>query len=219
MEKVIIVAGKASDATQDFCGGLGVSNRNVVTHGKEDDSASVVCVDWNRASALGARTFVLKAENRFRNIDEAVLIFDEEYFASRYGAITTQTIPQAADEMLLGYHYLCQEILSRYEKKSQAQAGQLVFLLKMRKERPNNLCAVYVAAFEQFAQVVATMYRDKPFVNVFMIKAESSNDLYNNETELAKWLCSYLDSGNYSKQSSQWIKAGAKIGGGWKLSF
>lgn len=218
MSKTMIIAGKDADNCSDFCEVAVSCSRSVVSHGKQEGS-SVLCVEWNKASALGARTFVLKAENKFVVIDEAVFFFDCDFFAKQFSTFSMQTIPQAADEMLLGYHYLCQEVLGRYEKKFDQNAKTLVFLLKTPREKLANFVSVYSSAFEQFATCIATAYKDRPFVNVLMVRLDSSNELYNNEAELSRWLCGYLDARSFPKQSVQWIKAGAKSGGLWNRSF
>ena len=89
MEKTVLIAGK------DFPDGREISSSAVLHRNKviiaanpaEKDiqpSDDCIAVLWNRGSALSARSLVISALNVNSSLDEAFLIFDEPYFASKY---------------------------------------------------------------------------------------------------------------------------------------
>ena len=220
----MLIAGKDMPESNEFAGSAGLTGRNIAANGTGEESA-ILCVEWNKPSALSAKTFIIKVENQFGKVDEAVLYFDATWFSRRFSDFAIDTYSRAADEMMVSYQYLCSELLNRFEKKYSGKASTLVFLLKSNTdERSINLSDVYAAAFERFAEGIAANWGDKPFVNIVLAKNESNNE-FQADSSLAKWLCSYIDTiaevkgGLSAKKSLQWVKAGAKSAGGptWKL--
>src|SRR5574344_2828400 len=149
MEKTRLVAGKDMPAGSKFAGGASFAGRSVMMTGvdvdvpaarAEDGGASaqqelpvagIAAAEWNRASALSARTLILQTENKYDRLDEVVLYFDEEYFASIAGKTEIGECAQTCDNLILGYQFLTLETLARFEKKNAGGAvpGKLVFVL------------------------------------------------------------------------------------------
>ncbi len=259
MEKTILVAGKDSPAGSVFAEGLTFSGRNVVVTGdevevneeniKDEDAqteriqraAGFSTVEWTRASAVSARTIVLQTENLFSSMDEAVLFFDEEYFASLAQKMDAGEIGRSCDEMITGYQYLTMEILSRFEKKNSGdeKPGKLIFLLKegpcvsdvVRSPSLRNgsasiaspLVASAAGAFTSFAENIVALYGDTSYANIILVRGDLTSDTASSDDQLAKWLSSYLDevdglkSKLSAKKSLNWIKPGAKAGGGFSF--
>lgn len=251
----MLIAGKDSPVGNEFAEGILLSQRNVVLTGngmemsaasentqsdEEPVNTKVNTIIWNKPSSLSARTLILQAENAFGSLDETVLYFDEDLYASLAQRMDPSECSRTADEMILGYEYLTLEVLTRYEKKklNGDKPGKLVFLIE---ECPNMMDAIRspvirsgtkniaspliasaAAAFTSFAENIAAAYGDAPFVNIILIRGERVGD-YVSDGPLAKWLASYLDSVDdlknklSSKKSIQWIKPGVKSAGGFSL--
>ena len=234
----------------DFIDGAEVKMRSVAVTAakgfKPAASPNVTAFEWLRTSPVRARTLVLDAETEFERIDEAVLYFDENYYASKFNSLSHQECSECADEMILGYQYLALEILSRFEKKysmsavmeEKKAAPKLVFLIKssasefdaskngaLRSSIPmasGPLVAAAAAAFKSFAENIAAIYGAREYVTVMLAQGDYNNETARLDRSLGEWICSYLDevdklkSKLSLKQSLNWIKAGAK-GPGFSL--
>ena len=254
----MLVAGKDMPSGGKFAEGLTFTNRNILITGTDieipessnasdgDDlekgsiKAGVKSVEWNKSSSLSARTLILQAENTYDRIDEAVLYFDEEYFASIAEKMDAAECSRTCDDLISGYMYLTLEILSRFEKKnSSGTPGKLVFLLKegpcmvdalrapVLRNGSNSIASPLVAAaagaFASFAENIAAVYGDTEYVNIVLVRGDNGMEVAKADDSLAKWMGSYLDSVDglkhklTAKKSISWIKPGAKSAGGFSL--
>lgn len=200
----------------------------------------VTSVEWNRGSSISARTLVLETENAYEKMDEAALYFDEEYFSSIAGKIDATECSRTCDDLISGYMYLALEVLSRFEKKnSSGVPGKLVFILKegpcmadmVRAPILRNgsssiaspLVAAAAGAFTYFAENIAAVYGDMPYVNIVLVRGDNGMEVAKTDDSLAKWLGSYLDSVDdlkhklTSKKSISWIKPGTKSASSFSL--
>lgn len=247
MEKTILIAGKDLPDGLEFADGALMTSRNVVaaTSGsseiKHATEGETVTVLWNKMSPVSARSLVLECENHFRRLDEAVLYFDEAYFAQKFDGMNCENCSVGNDEMVLGFQYLVQEILSRFEKRfaidyaldSNIKPAKLVFILKTSPSevdilKNNSLrntvacasgpfVAAASAAFLSLAENIAAMFGGRDFVNVVLVKADVSMELCKSDRAFSDWLCNYMSGIDElkhkmnAKQSLNWIKAGAKV--------
>ncbi len=259
MKKTILVAGKDMPECSAFCESLSKSGRKVAAGGKETEAdeakktiaerrtqmeaynesktveaKSGICTfEWNKSSPLSTRSFILQTENAFQSLDEAVLYFDEEYFASNAQKMDAEEVSRCCDEMLLSFQNLALEILNRFEKKYTENPFTLIFMLKecpcvsdaARLPSLRNgsvaiaspLVAAAASAFSSFAENIAAMYGDSVFTNILLVRGECKSDKSLTQGQEAQWLSSYLD-GLYAqktklsaKKSMQWISIGAKF--------
>lgn len=246
VDKTILVAGKYLPDGFDFIDGISLSGRNVVASVSEgvklknSSEENIATCLWNKMSPVSARAFVLECENNFRKIDEAILVFDESYFAEKFNEINYENSSRGVDEMILGFQYLVQELLSKFEKRFTQNYGiddfvkqaKLVFYLKTSSEEidvlknnsvrqtvslvANPIVAASRGAFESFAENIAALYGNRDFVNIVLVKGDSQNELCKNERNFSSWMCQYLDDVEKlktklsAKQSASWIKAGSK---------
>lgn len=259
MEKTMLVAGKDMPAGSKFAEGASFASRSVmmtgmdvdvpVAHTEEEGEPvqqelpvmGIATAEWNRASALSARTLILQTENKYDRLDEVVLYFDEEYFASIAGKTEIGECAQTCDNLILGYQFLALETFARFEKKNSVGAapGKLVFVLKegpcmvdaIRSPTLRNgatsiatpLIASAAAAFTSFAENCAAVYGDMPYVNIVLVRGDKSNEFARTDDALAKWLGTYLDAVDElknklaAKKSIQWVKPGAKNPNGFSL--
>lgn len=190
--------------------------------------------EWNKGSSLSARNIVLETENYFGALDEAVLYFDEEFFSSKTGVLDAEEIARSTDEYVLGYEYLTSELLSYYEKKYRGVPRTLVFLLREcptacdvlhspslkngKTAVASPTVAAAASAFTAFAENIAAVYGSEPYVQIILVRGDSTMEEARREETLAKWLCSYMETvkadEKYSaKKACQWVKPGARKAG------
>lgn len=243
MNKTILIAGK------DFPDGRDLAS-TAVLHGEhavitaapsdqkqvpEDGSVSVV---WNRASALSARSLAISSLNQNGHLDEAVLVFDEEYFAPRYGNPGPAESNRAFDELILGYQYLAAELLLRFNQRKLAgldtASGKIAFVYRSTPSEadavrnPNlrisgkvfskSLVAAAGAAFKAFAENFAASVAETDDVVPVLVDCGKSTGAAQSDSELMSWLCGYLDQIENmkkpltAKHKVTWIKPGSKPG-------
>lgn len=248
MEKTILIAGKEIPEGSDFASGAALNGRNVVITSSSPatataDSAEQIneengsyAVVWNRASPISARSLILACENKYDHLDEAVLIFDEPLYASKYGRLSAEDCAVQLDDMIAGYQYLAMEILARFEQKKMGtedtRPGKLVFLHKTNptmcdavhspsvrtqtESLSTPLVASSAAAFDAFAQNMAAVSAVREDAEIILVTCDKNNEAAQKDNTLASWLCKYLDTIDAlknkisAKQSVSWIKAGAK---------
>lgn len=254
MAKTALIAGKEMPAGSKFADGLSMAARNISISGpqiekqedEEEDSdkiqqiseaSGISIVEWNKTSPISSRTIILSTESIFGRMDEAILFFDEEWYASLEPRMNSQECIRGCDELILPYQSLCLEVLSRFEmKNSEDKPGSLVFLIK---ETPSNadtlrspavrngisaiaspVVASAAAAFMAFAENIAALYGNQPYVNIYLVRGNNSIDVSASDVEFGKWLGSYIDSVEDAgilmdaKKSINWIKAGTKVSTG-----
>lgn len=248
MEKTILIAGKDFPDGREFSAGAVLHGYECVITAsplaenlKSDDGSQIVL--WNRASALSSRSLVLAAMNKTGSLDEAVLIFDEKYYAPSYGNPGAAESNKAFDELILGYHYLTSELLLRFSQRKLSglgsKPGKIIFLYKSNPSEAQailnpsiknttsvlskSLVAAAGSAFRAFAENVATSMAETDDVTPVLIECDSLNETAKNDNVLMSWLCSYLEQIDSlkkeltPKQKVSWIKAGAKSPGGFTL--
>lgn len=241
MGKTILFAGKELPAGKDFASGASFKGRRVISTslnvGEEEPSDEesgpekagvLIQAAWKRSSALSSRSLAIKCENE-GGVDEAVLIFDEFYFATRYRAVTNNS--QILEELVESYQYLTQELLSRFQRATE-RIYKLTFLHKSNFslwdgvnsssvrssgiELTNPLIAAAGGAFKSYAENIAATLVDGSNVMPLLVSCEPNNDLSKRDSSLSVWLCEYLDALDNlkkplsSKQKVSWVKAGAK---------
>ena len=204
---------------------------------KNLEAKSGICtIEWNKSSPLSARSLVLQTLTIFNRMDEAVLYFDEEWFASKAEKMDSEEIARGCDEMIAGYQYLALEIISSFQKRDASEGpGTLVFLLKETPSRidvlhspalkdglsaiASPLVSAGKAAFASFAENLAAVCSDSIFVNIVLIRGDNSMEGFRRDDETGRWLCTYLNSMDASKsgKKAQWVKPGAKPSSGFKL--
>ena len=196
---------------------------------------SVIQVNWNRSSPLSCRSLALKCENE-GGLDEAVLVFDEFFFATKYRSSNNNA--QIIEELIASYQYLAQELFSRFERNSEKNA-KIVFLHKSNYtlldgvnsssirtsglELSNTLIAAASAAFKSYAENFAASVAENTKIIPLLVSCEPQNDLSKRDSSLAVWLCEYMDAIDNlkkplsPKQKVSWVKAGAKNPSGFGI--
>ena len=244
MGKMILFAGKEIPAGNDIASGATFQGRRVIATSlnvsdeaepKQEGSANVIQVAWNRGSPLSCRSLALKCENE-GGVDEAALFFDEFYFATRFRTVTNNA--QILEELIGSYQYLTQELLSRFQRhternfkiafvhKSNFSLSDGINSASLRAsgvELSNPLIASASGAFKAFAENIAASLAEGGNVIPLLVSCEPSNDLSKRDSALSMWLCEYMDAIDSlkkplsPKQKASWIKAGAKNPSGFGI--
>lgn len=247
MDKTILVAGKDIPAGSDFAAALCVKGRTTIVTATPSEKNEPIAengytaVPWNRASALSARALLLSCLNISQHLDEAVLLFDEPYLAAEYNHTDLAENARVIDELVLGYQYLAQEVIARFEQKKtrgeESASGKIVF---MHKTNPSHaeatgnpalragtisspLVSAAAAAFKAFAENTAALHAENTAIYPVLVTCDPSIEVSHKDSTLSAWLCDYLDSVDElkkrpaSKQLVSWVKAGTKKAGGFGL--
>ena len=233
----IIVSGTIADSeeTRKLTIAERKANQEAYEEEKAQEAKSGMCtIEWNKSSPLSARSLVLQTTTIFGRMDEAVLYFDEEWYASKAEKMDSEEIVRGCDEMIAGYQYLALEILNAFQRRETSEGkGKLVFLLK---ETPNRidvlknpsvkdglspiaspLVASGAAAFAAFAENMAAVCTDSIFVDVVIVRGDSTMEGFRRDDETGRWLCSYLDTidssstgGTAERRDVSWVRPGEK---------
>lgn len=210
----IIVSGNITDSeeTRKLTIAERKANQAAYEEEKAQEAKTGMCtIEWNRSSPLSARSLVLQTTTIFGSMDEAVLFFDEELYASRAEKMDSEEIVRGCDEMIAGYQYLTLEILNTFQKRETSEGkGRLVFLLKETPDRidvlknpsvknglspiASPLVASGAASFASFAENIAAVCSDSIFVDVILIRGNTSMEGFRRDDETGRLVCTCLDS-------------------------
>ncbi|MBQ9908430.1 MAG: hypothetical protein IJM48_01370 [Treponema sp.] len=250
MGKMILFAGKEFPAGNDMASGASFQGRKVIatnmaapveSEGEGENEANaqksggVLLVNWNRSSPLSCRSLALKCENE-GGLDEAVLVFDEFYLATKYREVDNNA--QILEELIASYQYLAQELIARFNRQPERQR-KLIFLYKsnfsladainsstvraLGIELSNPLIASAAGAFQLYAENMAAKLAAGGNITPILVSCDSQNDLSKRDSSLSVWLCEYMDSIDAlkkplsPKQKVSWVKAGAKNPSGFGI--
>lgn len=234
MESVIIVAGKGMPDVSNLTDGISLSGRRIVATSveAEDDSPAsrltaaerknsqtvyerekageaekgFCVIKWNKASFLSARSLVLQTVTILGKLDETLLYFDEEWYASKAEKMDSEEVSRSCDEMIAGYQYLTLEVLSLFKKRAKEEGpGRLIFLLK---ETPSRLAVLRTpslrdglnviaspivsagkAAFASFAENIAAQSYNSGYADVVLMRGDSGMDGFRRDDETGRWVC------------------------------
>ena len=257
MGKVILFAGKELPAGNDMASGASFQGRRVLVTSliaKEGENSSgeenypqnntplglggkiggIKGLAWRRSSAISSRSLVLKCENE-GGLDEAVLVFDEFYFATKYREVNNA---QILEELIGSYQYLTQELIARLGRQTEKSA-KIVFIYKSNHsicdginsssvrlsgmELSNPMIAAAGGAFKAYAENIAAILAENGGITPVLVHCDQSNDLSKRDSSLSVWLCEYLDAIDNlkkplsPKQKISWVKAGAKNPSGFGI--
>lgn len=244
---MILFAGKEFPAGNDMASGASFQGRKVIAtsqlvqeetataEGDSPKSGGIIQVNWNRSSPLSCRSVALKCENE-GGLDEAVLVFDEFYLATKYREVGNTA--QILEELIGSYQYLTQELVARFERNTQ-KAAKIVFLYKSNFslcdavnsssirssgiELSKPLISAAGGAFKAYAENVAAAMASGSSITPILVSCDPANDLSKRDSSLSVWLCEYMDAIDNlkkplsPKQKVSWVKAGAKNPSGFGI--
>lgn len=228
MEKAVLFAGKEYPDGREFA--IAATNCNraaVITVAEMPENLEDGCVlehiypaKWSRNSPLAARSVILQAENACGAFQEAVIIFDTNWYSGQFEELTPSICSKAIDSMIGSYTHLVSEILARFKKKG---GGTVIFVLKKISTDEANggfskpvgiLSGMAEGAFKGLAESIATTFSQDEQMKIVLAKADYGTA----DNHFARWLFDVLDApnsivGKYDvKKGPQWFKMGAKTG-------
>lgn len=238
----ILFIGKDLPDSIDFAEGLSSNNRNVFTSTKDETNAvnfaaeDIFSATWNKTSAISARSFLIKAETKFPDINEYLFYFDSYYYSTKFELDKTEYVTAATDSLISSYQFFINELLTRLEQKKEPSV--IAFMAKTYPSKyevlhngtkgvnihpASNIVSAAQEAFISLAANTSTLVGERPYLSVLLSKCDYTNELFSSEKQLASWLAQGIDSikgmknHQTAKQAGTWVKAGAKIPTGLSL--
>lgn len=237
----LLLMGKDLPDSLDFCEELSKNNRTVFTSSKPEseiinfESEKIYSCLCNKASAISAHSFIIKAETKLQRFDESIIIFDAPYFATRFTTDKADEISSAVDTMINSYLFFTSELLKRIDQSK--EKAFVCFLLKTAPSKfellsnsskanqlpSTNIVTEAQALFETLAQNFATNVADRNYLNVLLAKKSYNSEGFQTDSEIADWITSSFDTLKNSKhpqtikQALNWNKVGTKVSTGFSL--
>lgn len=238
----ILIAGRELQDSIDLTGSIAGTARKIMISGKPEadpaafETSGIYSCNWNRASAISARSFLLQGETKLQELNEYVLIFDSRFYASKFELDRTENVSAAIDTMVSSYQFMVDELTLRLEQRKDPVT--VMFLVKTYPSKSeflhsgsrnasivpaSNVVSSAQAAFINLAENFATYVNDKSYLSVVLAKCEPSNEAYDDESKLGNWIAQTMDSFAASKsrqsvkQACTWQKAGSKVSSGFSL--
>ena len=230
MEKVFLIAGKEYPSCEDFAHFLNKNGDKVMVAGTGfSEQSSVSYAEWNRNSAISARSLVLETETILGQTDIAFILFDTEQYLGKFAKLSMEEISRGIDYLIAGYIQLTMELINRFTKIGK---GNICFLVKKHPslvdvhKNPkkidmapaNPLLSAAESAFFSFAENIAVKYAQSKIG----IQLVDYTNLDNEQENLYPWLVEYLETAfkkpdTNVKNAAKWVVPGAKFSAGWTL--
>lgn len=237
----VLLIGKDLPDCLDFAEGITFEENSVFASAKSEadadkfDAQNIFSTTWNKSSAISAHSFLIKAENKFTNIDNIIFYFDTLYYCTKFELDKTEEISVAVDTMINSYLYAVGEALKRIDQRKEKIT--VTFLVKEYPSKcetalnskiqtsvpASAIVSVAQAAFESLAENFAVNVNDRDYLSVILGKCQVSNEIYKNEKEIAKWCAESFsvlqNQKNHQnvKNAANWNKVGTKIQTGFSL--
>lgn len=238
----ILLIGKDLPESLDLAEGFTSQEKGVFAVCKTDaevsdfESNNIFASVWNRPSAISARSLIIKAETKFQNLTDFVLVFDAYQFGTEFELDRTEDIAKAIDTMIAGYQYFINELLYRLEQRKEEVT--VTFLVKNYPSKYevavngnknvnlhpiSNIVNSAMNAFTALAEGISTIISDRSYISVLLAKCDPSNELYNDDKQIGTWIAQSIEAirGMKNKQSvkqaATWVKVGGKVPTGFGL--
>lgn len=236
----VLLIGKDFPDSLDFCSSLCLQENKIFTNQNLEEKninppQNVFTTNWNKASAISAHSFIIKAETELQNINHVIFYFDSQNFTSKFSEDKTEEVAAANDCMINSFIFTANELIKRIDQ--QKEKITVTFLLKSYPSKAEvlssaknisivpatNLVSSAEAAFEKFAENFAIYVNDRDYLSVILAKCPFSNEFYNDENAIANWVnesyktISTQKNKQTVKQALNWVKVGDRISSGFKL--
>jgi len=198
--------------------------RSAMPPGAEAGTGAIP-LSWNPASPISARTMVLAAENRLKQINNAILICSPPAVFKTAETLTPEEIEILVSDHIRGWFFLIRELVLYFRRRGEGSlsmvapeiiAGRDAGGINIRgsgrglniwgansgnKNAPADLVGPSASAsFQAFAQGVLASQASEPFQVMGFSCAEAGN-----ESEFAAWFFNMIDEGAV-KHSGRWHK-------------
>jgi len=217
-------AAEAVKRVESFASVL-IPNRFPLPEGREvmppgtEAAAGAIPISWNPASPIAARTAVLTAENRLKQINDAILVCSPPAVFKTAETLTPEEIEVLVNDQIKGWFFLVRELVLYFRRRGAGSlslvAPELVSgrdgittrgIMNWGANAGNRAAAADLvgpsaaASFRAFAQGVLASQASEPFQVMGFTVAEAGN-----EADFAAWVFKTVDEGA-AKNSGRWHK-------------
>ena len=199
------IAAQAAERVQSFASAL-IPNRlpmrEKIVPIKTDNNAAAINLSWNPSSPISARTLVLAAENRLKQINDAILVCLPPAVFKTTDVLEPDEIEIMTDDNIKGWFFLIRELILYFRRFGK---GSLSFVAPeintVGKNIQTDLLGPATAScFTNFAGAVLASSASEPFLTLGFSGSETGE-----KTEFASWLFKIVDEGS-RKYSGRWNK-------------
>ena len=175
---------------------------------REGASSGAIQLAWNTASPISARTLILAAENRLKQINDAILICLPPAVYKAAENLLPEEIEILLNDHIKGWFFLIRE-LSKYFHRS--GSGSLSFVVPEpstgggKNSQIDILGPAAIASFRALAQGIITSSANEPFRVMGFTGYEAGT-----ESEFTAWFTKIIDDGS-KRNSGRWHRY-SKIG-------
>lgn len=237
----LLILGKELPDSLELAETFSKNNRVVFSHAKLDseyanfEAENIYSTTINRASAISAHSFIINAETKLKSIDEVLIIFDASFYNSKFGADKTEDIALSVDTMINNYLFFTNELIKRIDqckekitvsfliKTVPSKYDNLTNSTKINTLPTSNTISMAQNAFISLAENFSTYVQDRPYLSVLLAKAPYNSEVFQNDKDIATWLCASFDAiksakhNQTFKQAGTWNKVGTKVSTGFSI--
>ena len=203
------VGAEALKRVESFSSSL-IPNRFTVSEGgtlpppKTETPNGVIPLAWNPSSPISARTLVLSAENRLKQINDAILICLPPAVFKTAGDLTPEEIEILINDQIKGWFFLIRELTMYFRRIG---SGSLSFVTPEtsaggggKNTQTDILGPSAASSFRSFAQGILSTSVNEPFRVMGFTGYEAGV-----EGDFASWFFKIIDE-DTKKNSGRWHK-------------
>jgi len=182
-------------------------------------AGSGIRLSWNPSSSISARTLVVAAENRLKQINDAILVCCPPAVYKSAEALTPEEIEILVNDHIRGWFFLVRELLVYFRRRGSGSLSFVVpeispehsasplkiinfFAAKLNLTAKTHSADISgppaAASFEAFAKSAVAALGEKPYQVMGFSSAEGAS-----EEEFAAWFFKKIDAGD-EKNSGRW---------------
>ena len=174
-----------------------------VSQAKAESSGKAIPLSWNPGSPIAGRSLVLAAENRLKQINNAILVCSPPAVFKTAGAITPDEIEILVNDHIKGWFFLIRELILYFRRSSSCSLSLVApdpGPSGGKNIQTDILGPSSAAAFKSFANGILASSANEPFAVMGFTGLEAGA-----EGEFAAWLFKIIDDGE-KKSSGKWNK-------------
>jgi hypothetical protein len=171
--------------------------------GENKPGKGQITLSWNPGSPISSRTLILSIENRFGQINDAILVCSPPALYRPAEALVPAEIEATVNNQIKGWFYLVRELALYFRDRENGTLALVAPQINLRGgESPADLMgAAASASFRSLADGLLSSAGSEPF-QILGFCSESGR-----EKEFAPWIYKILD-GASKKNSGKWHKYG-----------
>jgi hypothetical protein len=169
-------------------------------HGELSDTIadSAHITNWNRRSALSARSAVLHAVNLFHSLDTAVVVYAPSRDTSPFHEASVVRIEDRVDAEVKGYLFMIREILSCFTRQGRGTLAMVIWDNEDESRSPVEAAAS--GSFVSVAEAIFTYYQNEP-LSIRGFYATGDDPL-----EISRFVIDGLAEPASPKKNGRWIR-------------